>query len=409
MAQRVNAAWQVLGDADRRARYDRARREVAPPPRAPARELPCPACGTLSAIADQYGAVASVRCPACAQQFTAMVGAHLVGRPQLEMRFLAGRYRLELADGCGSAVGGPCPAPAHRAGAGRGRDALARVPARRSDGAVHRRPRRAHRHRLEGRMSAAPVIGVCAPLQQARWGVWDLPAVVVAANYLEAAWAEGARTLVIPPDPALIDDPRAVLERIDGLLLLGGADVAADRYGAVPHPDSEPPQHARDAVEIALVRAAIDAGVPTLGICRGLQIINVALWRHPAPALARGARQSGAPTSARTVHGQRARGPTHARVARRRRDGRRAPAGGLAPPSGGRRVGRGLAGDRVLRGWHHRGTRAARRLSARCPVASRGGSGQPRDQEPRRGCPRARRTGGRGTTNLTPDQRGGAR
>lgn len=126
-------------------------------------------------------------------------------------------------------------------------------------------------------MSAAPVIGVCAPRQQARWGVWDLPAVVVAANYLEAAWAEGARTLVIPPDPALIDDPRAVLERIDGLLLLGGADVAADRYGAVPHPDSEPPQHTRDAVEIALVRAAIDAGVPTLGICRGLQIINVAL------------------------------------------------------------------------------------------------------------------------------------
>ncbi len=126
-------------------------------------------------------------------------------------------------------------------------------------------------------MSAPPVIGVCAPLEQARWGVWDLPAVVVAANYLEAAWAQGARTLVIPPDPALVDDPRAVLERIDGLLLLGGADVAADRYGAVPHPDSEPPHHARDAVEIALVRAAIDAGVPTLGICRGLQIINVAL------------------------------------------------------------------------------------------------------------------------------------
>ncbi len=101
MAQRVNAAWQVLGDADQRARYDRARREGAPPPRPPERELPCPACGTLSAIADQHGAVASVRCPACAQQFTAMVGAHLVGRPQLEMRFLAGRYRLELADGAG--------------------------------------------------------------------------------------------------------------------------------------------------------------------------------------------------------------------------------------------------------------------------------------------------------------------
>jgi curved DNA-binding protein CbpA len=101
MAQRVNAAWQVLGDADQRARYDRARREAAPPPRQAARELPCPACGTLSTIPDQQGAAASVRCPACAQQFTAVVGAHLVGRPQLEMRFLAGRYRLELVDGAG--------------------------------------------------------------------------------------------------------------------------------------------------------------------------------------------------------------------------------------------------------------------------------------------------------------------
>ncbi len=126
-------------------------------------------------------------------------------------------------------------------------------------------------------MSGAPVIGVCAPIQPARWAVWDLPAAVVAANYLEAAWAEGARTLLIPPDPAMVDDPGSVLARVDGLLLVGGADVAADRYGAAPHPDSEPPQHVRDEVEIALVRAAIAAGLPTLGICRGLQVINVAL------------------------------------------------------------------------------------------------------------------------------------
>jgi predicted Zn finger-like uncharacterized protein len=101
MAQRVNAAWQVLGDVDRRARYDRTRRDPAGSVREPERELPCPACGTLSTIDDQQGAAASVRCPACAQEFTAIVGAHLVGRPELEMRFLSGRYRLELADGNG--------------------------------------------------------------------------------------------------------------------------------------------------------------------------------------------------------------------------------------------------------------------------------------------------------------------
>jgi putative glutamine amidotransferase len=126
-------------------------------------------------------------------------------------------------------------------------------------------------------VTSAPVIGVCAPLERARWAVWDMPAAVVAANYLEAAWAEGARTVVIPPDPALVDDPGSVLARIDGLLLLGGADIAADRYGDVPHPQSEAPQHVRDAVEIALVQAARTMDLPILGICRGLQVINVAL------------------------------------------------------------------------------------------------------------------------------------
>lgn len=126
-------------------------------------------------------------------------------------------------------------------------------------------------------MIVVPIIGVCAPLERARWAVWDMPAAVVAANYLEAAWADGARTLLIPPDPALVDDPGSVLSRVDGLLLLGGADIAADRYGHVAHPDNETPQQLRDAVEIALVRAALARDLPTLGICRGMQVINVAL------------------------------------------------------------------------------------------------------------------------------------
>ena len=125
-------------------------------------------------------------------------------------------------------------------------------------------------------MTQAIVIGVCTPQERAQWAVWDMTAAVVAANYLEAVWAAGARTMLIPPDPALIDDPASVIARIEGLLLLGGADIAADRYGQDPHPDSEPPQPVRDRVEIALVLAAAERGVPVLGICRGLQIINVA-------------------------------------------------------------------------------------------------------------------------------------
>lgn len=100
-ARRVNAAWQVLGDPDLRARYDR---QYGQPPRRPGpvlRELPCPSCATLSRVPDQLGQAVAVRCPACAQEFTAVVGAQLLGRPELHMRFLAGRYRLWLgaADG----------------------------------------------------------------------------------------------------------------------------------------------------------------------------------------------------------------------------------------------------------------------------------------------------------------------
>ncbi len=126
-------------------------------------------------------------------------------------------------------------------------------------------------------MTPPPVIGVCAPLERARWGVWEMPAALVAANYLEAVWAEGARTILIPPDPALVDDPESVLGRADGLLLVGGVDIAAGRYAETPHAESEAPHPHRDAVEIALVRAAIARDLPTLGICRGLQVINVAL------------------------------------------------------------------------------------------------------------------------------------
>lgn len=123
---------------------------------------------------------------------------------------------------------------------------------------------------------SATVIGVCAPLERARWAVWDMPAAVVAANYLEAVWAAGGRTLLIPPDPHLVDDPLSVLARVDGLLLLGGADIAAAHYGEDPHVAAEPAQVVRDRVEMALVGAAAERGLPTLGICRGLQIINVA-------------------------------------------------------------------------------------------------------------------------------------
>ncbi|MFP5450780.1 MAG: gamma-glutamyl-gamma-aminobutyrate hydrolase family protein [Thermoleophilia bacterium] len=127
-----------------------------------------------------------------------------------------------------------------------------------------------------GNASTAPVIGICAALEPARWAVWDQPAALVPMNYIEHVQRAGGLALLIPPDPALTERPGEILDRVDALLLVGGPDVGADRYGAEPHPMAEPPVPLRDEVEIALVREARRRGMPMLGICRGMQVINVA-------------------------------------------------------------------------------------------------------------------------------------
>lgn len=124
--------------------------------------------------------------------------------------------------------------------------------------------------------SPPPVIGVCAALEPARWSVWDMPAALVPANYLEHVRTAGGVALLVPPDPALVEHPEAVLDRLDGLMLVGGVDIEAGLYGAARHPEADAPIPLRDAVEIALARAAMDRGLPLLGICRGAQVINVA-------------------------------------------------------------------------------------------------------------------------------------
>ncbi|MFJ9827953.1 gamma-glutamyl-gamma-aminobutyrate hydrolase family protein [Streptomyces sp. NPDC101160] len=120
-----------------------------------------------------------------------------------------------------------------------------------------------------------PLIGVTTYLNQAQWGVWDLPAALLPAAYPRLVQASGGLAVMLPPD-----DPAAAAEavaRLDGLVIAGGADVEPVRYGAEPDPRTGPPARERDGWELALIDAALDAGTPLLGICRGLQLLNVAL------------------------------------------------------------------------------------------------------------------------------------
>jgi putative glutamine amidotransferase len=121
-----------------------------------------------------------------------------------------------------------------------------------------------------------PVIGICAALERARWGAWDQSAALLPLAYVEAVQRAGGVALILPPDEHLVAAPDDVLRLLDGLILAGGADIDPASYGEQPHPQTLDTVPERDAFEIALTRAAIERDLPVLGICRGMQLINVA-------------------------------------------------------------------------------------------------------------------------------------
>jgi putative glutamine amidotransferase len=121
-----------------------------------------------------------------------------------------------------------------------------------------------------------PVIGICTAVERARWSVWDQDAFLLARSYVRAIQAAGGLVLMIPPDPAVHDEPDEVLDVLDGLILAGGADIDPSAYGGDAHPETKGTVPERDDFEIALARRAMDRDIPLLGICRGMQLMNVA-------------------------------------------------------------------------------------------------------------------------------------
>lgn len=121
-----------------------------------------------------------------------------------------------------------------------------------------------------------PFIGVCAVLEPARWSFWHQDAALVADTYLRRIRNAGGRPLVLPPEDVDAAGADELLDRLDGLLLIGGADLDPSTYGQARSDRTEQTVLARDRFELALVAAALRRDLPVLGICRGLQVMNVA-------------------------------------------------------------------------------------------------------------------------------------
>jgi putative glutamine amidotransferase len=118
-----------------------------------------------------------------------------------------------------------------------------------------------------------PLIGITTYAQEASWGVWRQAAALIPLDYVDAVERAGGRPVLIPPSEDGIEE---TLQALDGIVFSGGADVDPALYGAGAHPETDVPQAKRDAGEMALLRAALEHDVPTLAVCRGVQLMNVA-------------------------------------------------------------------------------------------------------------------------------------
>jgi putative glutamine amidotransferase len=121
-----------------------------------------------------------------------------------------------------------------------------------------------------------PAIGLCTALTNATWGVWSQPAALLPFDYITQVQRAGGLALMLAPDPQAVTDPDEMLARIDGLILAGGNDLDPASYGAEAHPATADTIPERDVFELALTRRAVEIDMPVLGICRGMQVLNVA-------------------------------------------------------------------------------------------------------------------------------------
>jgi putative glutamine amidotransferase len=121
-----------------------------------------------------------------------------------------------------------------------------------------------------------PNIGLTCNLEVVTYAGWTEPAALVPLTYVSAIARAGGRPLLLAPTPDDMEDPSELLGLLDGVVVTGGTDLDSATYGEQPHAETHATSAERDAFELLLVRAAAERDLPCLGICRGMQILNVA-------------------------------------------------------------------------------------------------------------------------------------
>jgi len=158
-----------------------------------------------------------------------------------------------------------------------------------------------------------PLIGLTTYLQRAQTGVWDVRASFLPDIYLQGVVRAGGIATLLPPQTVDVGIAARVLDGVDGLIITGGRDVDPGTYDHEPHPATDKPARDRDDWEFALLDEALRRGMPVLGICRGAQVLNVALGgtlhQHLPDLLGHTGHQLGnaefSTSSVRTVEGSR--------------------------------------------------------------------------------------------------------
>jgi putative glutamine amidotransferase len=120
-----------------------------------------------------------------------------------------------------------------------------------------------------------PVIGICAAIESAQWAAWEVDVNLSPRTYSLAVQRAGGLALILPPDDVAAESPDELLGMLDALILAGGSDIDPASYGAQPHPETRGSRPERDRFEIGLGTRALERDMPVLGICRGMEMLNV--------------------------------------------------------------------------------------------------------------------------------------